>query len=122
MTNNKYSTEQITLGELKEIANNTTIRKFKQIQLEFKFADVNIELSKRTSQTNNGETFVKREVSFYIGDLDEIEEFLIFHFITNCFLHLLLEDLPNLKYFKPTKTRDGLNTKYSVLPVPETEV
>ena len=114
--NNKYNIEQITLGQLKELANNTSIKKFKQIQLDYKFINVNIELNKRICQTYDGKTFVKREVSLNKGGHDRIEEIRIFHFITGCLINLLLTDLPNLKYFSPIKTREGMNIKYTVLP------
>ena len=120
MCNNIDNTTQTTLGSLKEVAKNTTIRNFKQIQ-DFKFINANIELSKRTCQTNNGETFVIKEVSLYNEETDEADRVRVPNSVING-LHVLLKDDPDLQYFRVIKTGEGMNTRYTVIPVPETEV
>ena len=117
MTNN---IEETTLGSLKEIAKNTTIRNYKQIQ-DFKYIDVNIELSKRVCQTKNGENFEIKEVSLYNEDTDEVDRVRVPNSVITG-LHVLLKDNPNLKYFRVIKTGEGMNTRYTVLPVSETDV
>lgn len=114
------NTEQTTLGSLKEIAKNTTIRNYKQIQ-DFKYIDVNIELATRTCYTKNNEPFVIKEVSLYNEDTDEVDKVRVPNSVISG-LHVLLKDNPDLKYFRVIKTGDGMNTRYTVLPVSETDV
>lgn len=99
---------------LKEVAQQEKLRTFKKIE-EFKAINVNNEITTRTCMTKEGKEFDIYEVALYNEDTDAIDmvrvpKSVIFG------LKVLLEDDPELQYFRVLKTGEGMDTRYTVLP------
>jgi len=104
--------KQITL---KEFALQQQTRTFKRIE-DFERIHVNNEISERTCKTTDGKEFVIKEISLYNEETDEIDRVRIPNSVIGG-LKVLLQNIPDLEYFRVIKTGEGMNTRYTVLPV-----
>jgi hypothetical protein len=91
-----------------------TAMEYKQTDIknitELEKVSVNCEISKKKFTKENGEDF---EIN--IVNIDNVEYRLPTSVIAQ--LNILLEDAPELEFFKVKKVGEGLNTKYTVIPV-----
>ena len=107
-------TKQLTL---KDLAMQEKPRTFKKIE-DFEAINVNNEISERVCVTKEGKEFKIKEISLYNDDTDEIDRVRIPQTVI-WGLQALLKHDPDLEYFKVIKTGQGMNTRYTVLPVNE---
>ena len=102
---------------LKDLAQQEKPRIFKKIE-DFEAININNEISERTCMTKEGKEFTIKELSLYNKDTDEVDRVRIPQTVIWGLQALLRHD-PNLKYFRVIKTGEGMNTRYTVLPVNE---
>ena len=102
---------------LKDLAQQEKPRVFKKIE-DFEAININNEISERTCMTKEGKEFTIKELSLYNKDTDEVDRVRIPQTVIWGLQALLRHD-PNLKYFRVIKTGEGMNTRYTVLPVNE---
>ena len=102
---------------LKDLAQQEKPRVFKKIE-DFEAINVNNEISERICYTKEGKEFKIKEISLYNEDTDEIDKVRIPQTVI-LGLHALLKHNPDLEYFRVIKTGQGMNTRYTVLPVNE---
>ena len=105
-------TEQKTT--IKDLAMQESTRTYKRIE-DFQAISIHNEISDRTVMTSNGKEFTFKEISLYDEDMDTIYGVRIPSSVIRG-IRVLLEDNPDLEYFRVLKSGEGINTRYSVLP------
>ena len=107
--------EQQQLGSIKDLALQHKERTFKKIE-EYQRIHVDNQITRRICITSEGKEFEIKEMQLFNEDTGTKEGVRIPNSVI-AGLKILLQDNPNLEYFRVVRTGEGLNTKYTVLPV-----
>jgi len=106
---------QQQLGTIKDLALQHQEKTFKRIE-DYPKIHVGNQITKRTCVTSEGKEFDIKEMFLYNEDTGTKEGVRIPNSVIGG-LKILLQDNPNLEYFRVIRTGVGMDTRYTVLPV-----